>query len=457
MSGRQIRPMTALARHELRAGAPGLAGQAFIVAVAGGMLSLLFSVLRLSQAGVGMPDNARFLATNAVLWIIGSCVVILPQVGRFGIDRRRYEYACWSIAGVSFVRTVGVIGLGVAVSAVAGVFGGLVLALLAAPLLARLPVMVQDERVFVPGVSLAPALSDYVSGFAIVLLLVVLSSLLGAWRISRTPPRLALAEVAREPRRSVVRRVVASTQGWLILALVCVGSGWLFAGEQSGLFTSVAAILLLVWLAGVVRAGWIRQVQRLVIGVFRGRPLAFGSSGLATESLRVDPIVLYPILFTMGAPAIIVSVVNAETVVRRFESTMTMSDIVVLFFGPLVLALATAVVGLWLGASALGRTIDHLGVLGFPRRSCLVAAAVSQVYLVMLSLVLVVTACLVGVVLQALIVGGGVGDVAAVLLQGPPYGYLLVAFVVIVVPSALISAVAHAARTPSDGRLVPVA
>lgn len=457
MARPQVHPMRALALHELHAGAAGLMGQALIVAVAGGMLSLVFSVLRLSHGGVGMPETSQALATNAVLWIIASCLVILPQVGRFGIDRRRYDYACWSIAGMPFVRTISIIGLGVVVSLLAGILGGVVFALIAAPLLGMAPIELQDEPIFVPGVSLAPALPDYMSAFAIVAALVAFSALLGAWRIARTPPRLALADVDREPRRPLARRILASSHLWLVLAVVSVAFGWLVAGEQSGLFVSIGAILTLVWAGGAVRGGWIRQVQKLVIGTFANRPLAFGSSGLATESIRLDPIVLYPILFAMGAPAIIVTVVKAETVALGSESTMTLMDIVLLFFGPIALALAAAVVGLWLGASSLGRTMKLLGILGLPRRTCLTAAGISQVYLATLSLFLVVGASLLAGVTQALIVGArNVSDIGLVMLQSPPYGYLAVVFLIVAIPAALISAAAHAVGTPSDNAAVAV-
>lgn len=457
MAGPQVHPMRALALHQLRADTPGLLGQALIVAVAGGMLSLVFSVLRLSRSGVGMPETSQALATNAVLWIIVSCLVILPQVGRFGIDRRRYDYACWTIAGMPFARTVAVIGLGVALSLFAGMLGGVLFALVAAPLLGRAPIVLQDAPVFVPGVSLAPAATDYVTAFGIVAGLLCVSGLLGARRIARTPPRLALADVERAPRRPLVRRVLGSSHVWLVLACVSVAFGWLVAGEQSGLFVSVGAILALVWAGGAVRAGWIRQVQRLVIGSLPRRPLAFSSSGLATESVRLDPMVLFPVLFAMGAPAIIVTVVKAETVALRSTSTMTLMDITLLFFGPIVLAVVTAVVGLWLGAVSLGRTMEFLGVLGLPRRSCLTAAAISQLYLATLSLLLVVASCLLAAVTQALIVGArSVPDLVAVLLQSPPYGYLGVVFLAVAIPSALIAAAAHAVRTPSDNTALTV-
>ena len=451
MAHPQVHPMRALALHQLRGDAAGLMGQAFIVAVASGMLSLLLSVLRLSHSGVGMSVSAQSLAMNAVLWIIGSCLVILPQVGRFGIDRRRYDYACWTIAGMPFHRTVGIIGLGVVLSLLGGILGGVVFALIAAPLLARAPLVLSDKPVFVPGVSLAPAPTDYLATFAIVAALVAFSALLGAVRIVRTPPRLALADTGREPRRPLVRRILASGHLWLVFGVVSITSGWLLAGDQAGLFVSVGVILTLVWTGGVVRGSWIRQVQKLVIGAFAHRPLAFGSSGLATESIRLDPMVLYPVLFAMGVPSIVLSVSGSENLVRDFESTMTVMDLVALFFGPIGLAMATALVGLCLGASSLGRTMEHLGILGLPRRTCLTAAGISQIYLATLSLILVVAACLSAAVIQALVSGSrSVPEIVDVLVQAPPYGYLGVVFLIVAIPSALISAAAHAVRMPSD-------
>ncbi len=444
-------PMRALAVHQLRADAAGLAGQAFIVAVAGGMLSLLFSVLRLSGSGLGMPESSQAVATNAVLWIIGSCLVILPQVGRFGIERRRYDYACWAIAGMPFARTAGIIGLGVAASLLAGIAGGVAFALAGAPLLARAPIVISGQPAFVPGVPLAPAPADYVASFAIVTGLVAFSGLLGAWRIARTPARLALAGTGREPRRSLARRVLGSGHAWLAAAVVSVASGWLMFRDQAGLFVSIGSILALVWAGGVVRGGWIRQVHKLLIGLFPRRPLAYGSCGLATESLRLDPIVLYPVLFAMGVVPVILTVSQVEGIATNSESTMTVMDLVVLFFGPIAMAIATAVTGMWLGASSLGRTMRFLGVLGLPRGACLASAGLSQVYLVTLSLVLVVAACVAGGVIELLIAGiRSVPGILAVTVQALPSGYLGVVFLVVVIPSVLISVIAHAVSLPGD-------
>lgn len=443
----RMRPMSALIRHELRAGRAGIAGQAAIVAVAGAMMSLLFSVLRLSRADVGMPTNSRFIAMNAVLWIVAAGIVILPQVGRFGIDRRRYQYACWAIAGVSFPRTMAIIGVGAVLSVVAGMLAGIALATVAAPFLGSIPVTVGDAPLFPPGLSLAPAPSDHLAAFAVVAILILVSALVGAWRIVRTPPRLALADVSRESRPPLVRRLLALRQLWLVVALASIAFGWLVAGQQSGLFVAIAGVLLLVWAAGVIRDRWIRQVQRVVIGLFGRRPMAYGSSGLATESLRLDPIVLYPILFTMGVPAIVVSVVNAEGLALGSRSSMTLEDIGLLFFGPLVLALATAMVGLALGASALGRTMDLLGVFGLPRWAAIVSAGISQIYLAGLSLLLVAGASVIAAAIQTLIVGGNrLGNLLRTIVEAPPYGYLGAVFVLIALPAAGVSAGAHALR-----------
>lgn len=161
--------------------------------------------------------------------------------------------------------------------------------------------------------------------------------------------------------------------------------------------------------------------------------------------------VLYPVLFAMGVPSIVLSVSGSENLVRDFESTMTVMDLVALFFGPIGLAMATALVGLCLGASSLGRTMEHLGILGLPRRTCLTAAGISQIYLATLSLILVVAACLSAAVIQALVSGSrSVPEIVDVLVQAPPYGYLGVVFLIVAIPSALISAAAHAVRMPSD-------
>ena len=440
---KQRHPMISLAQHELKANAPTLMGQIFIIAIAGGLLGLMFSILRLSQANIGMPENARHLATNMVIWVIVSCLAILPQVGRFGIDRRRYDYACWSIAGLSFKHIFLILLIGNIVVLFSGILLGVLISMIGAPLLGMAPISVNGEPLFVPGISLIPSLSDYVKSFLIVAFLIGFFSTLSAWRISRTPPRLALADIDTKDQRSLFKRIISSNYLWFIFTILFIVMGAL-AADQSGLFISMASIFLLIWIAGLLRGSWMRFIQKIVIRISQSHPIAYASSGLAVESIRTDPIVLYPLLLTMGGPAIIVSVARTQFV---NPDLLLIEDIATVFFGPLVLAMATAIVGLWLGASSLEKTVNYFNVLGLTRKESILSAGISQVYLVSLSLLLSVVLCFIASLIEMLIVGlSSYPSPLHTILQSPPYLYLFAIYLITLIPSIIISMASHGVK-----------
>lgn len=336
--------------------------------VSGFSAGVLAALLNLRSSAQSMDDGPGLMipiATNAIIWWIVASLFCLPQIIRRAFRSADYFSSCLAVIGWKVSSHALLLSRQFFVVLIGGTILSYPVSLLIQSAFWRIQRRDSSDLLFVSAMHETISIASIITaaGFTAVSLLLSFGTIVASYSLGKIQENITPKKVQVEVHQPKFLKPIH------LVVLAAIGMFWLGHSntQQAGIFVIGGWVLLLFWATSVWTLPVIRGCEKLFAKTSKFSFVLSALGAFLAEQHGTVRSLYFPLVFTAGIPAIVLTVSRTEAaVLNQPEGGIASWDFLMLLGLPLLFVGLVSVVGYFTVAGRVSVTQRYHSEIGAP-------------------------------------------------------------------------------------------